>query len=260
MISRFFIDRPVFAWVLAIIVMLAGGLSLLMLPVSMYPTIAPPVISVTATYTGASTQTLENSVTQIIEQQMQGLDGLMYLSATSDMSGSVRMQLTFDPSVNPDIAQTQVMNKVQLALNNLPESVQKTGVKVEKTSSAFMAMFAFISTDGSMGSADIVDYVGTYVSDTLARVPGVGSVRLYGSKHAMRIWLDPEKLHAYSLVPADIKAAVMAQNAQVSAGQIGSIPQVEGTAFSAVVTAQERLNTVEDFENIILRTEANGAV
>lgn len=258
--ARFFIERPIFAWVIAIVVMLSGALAARLLPVAMYPAIAPPVISVSATYTGATAQSIENSVTQVLEQQMQGLDGLMYLSATSDVSGSVRMQLTFDPSVNPDIAQTQVMNKVQLAMTSLPDSVQKAGVKVEKASSAFMCMFAFISTDGSMDSSDLVDYVGTYVQDTLARVPGVGSVRLYGAKHAIRIWLDPERLAAYNLVPADIKAAVTAQNAQVSASQLGGLPQTEDTAFSAVVSAQDRLQTPEQFQRIIIRTNPDGSL
>ena len=258
--AQFFIERPVFSWVIAISIMLFGALSILTLPVSMYPDIAPPVVSVSATYVGATAQTLESSVTQVIEQQLQGLDGLMYFSATSDVSGNVRMQLTFDPSVNPDIAQTQVMNKVQLAMSNLPEEVQNAGVKVEKASTAFMCMFAFISTDGSMKSSDIVDYVGTYISDTLARVPGVGSVRLYGSKHAIRIWLDPERLLAYNLVPDDIKEAVKAQNAQVSAGQLGDLPQTDDTGLNIVISAQEKMTTPEEFQKVILRTNPDGSL
>ena len=258
--AQFFIDRPVFAWVLAIVVMLFGALALYTLPVSMYPKIAPPSVTVTATYNGATAEGVEYSATQIIEQQMQSLDGLMYMEANSDVSGSIRLRLTFDPSVNHDIAQTQVMNKVQLAMRNLPASVQKNGVRVDKANTDFVCMLAFVSTDGTMNNADIIDYVGTYVSDTLARIPGVGNVRLYGSQRAIRIWLNPERLAAYKLTPSDITAAVSAQNAQVSAGQLGDLPQTEDSAMNIVVTAQERMTLADEFKKIIIRTLPDGSL
>jgi len=258
--AQFFIDRPVFAWVLAIVVMLFGALAVYVLPISMYPRIAPPTVSVSASYNGATAEGVEFSVTQLLEQQMQSLDGLMYMEATSDVSGSVRLRLTFDPSVNHDIAQTQVMNKVQLAMRNMPESVQKNGIRVSKSNTDFVCMVAFISKDGSMKTSDIIDYVGTYVADSIARIPGVGDVRLYGSKHAIRIWLNPERLAAYNLVPADIKNAVKAQNAQVSAGQLGDLPQTEDSAMNIVVTAQERMTDVEQFRKVILRTLPDGSL
>ena len=258
--ARFFIDRPVFAWVIAIIIMLFGTISILTLPVSQYPQIAPPGVSIRATYNGVSAQVLENSVTQILEQKLQGLDDLLYMSATSDSAGMVRINLTFDPKVNPDIAQTQVMNKVQLAMSQLPQEVQKNGVRVEKATTMFVKVYSFISTDGSMDSADLCDYVATYVQDALSRVPGVGGVNLFGAQYAMRIWLDPVKLHSYSLVPADVAAAIQAQNAQVSAGQLGGAPAVEGVRLNVTVNAQDRMQRPEQFEEILVRTNPDGSI
>ncbi|MBO4312146.1 MAG: efflux RND transporter permease subunit [Desulfovibrionaceae bacterium] len=257
--ARFFIDRPVFAWVIAIIIMLFGVLSIATLPVAQYPQIAPPSVSIRATYYGVSSRVLEDSVTQILEQKLQGLDDLLYMAASSDSAGQVRMELTFDPKVNPDIAQTQVMNKVQLAMSQLPSQVQQNGVRVEKGSTMFVKVYAFISEDGSMSAGDLCDYVATYVQDTLSRVQGVGGVNLFGSQYAMRVWLNPEKLQSYNMVPADIAAAIQAQNAQVSAGQLGGVPAAKGTRLNVTVNAQNRMQTVEQFENILLRTNADGS-
>ncbi len=257
--ARFFIDRPVFAWVIAIIIMLFGVLSITTLPVAQYPQIAPPSVSIRATYNGVSARVLEDSVTQILEQKLQGLDDLLYMSASSDSAGQVRMDLTFDPKVNPDIAQTQVMNKVQLAMSQLPSQVQQNGVRVEKGRTMFIKVYAFISEDGSMSARDLCDYVATYVQDTLSRVQGVGGVNLFGSQYAMRVWLNPEKLQSYSLIPSDISAAIQAQNAQVSPGQLGGAPATEGTRLNVTVSAQNRMQTVEQFENILIRTNADGS-
>ncbi len=258
--ARFFIDRPVFAWVIAIIIMLFGVLSIMILPVSQYPEIAPPSVSIRATYNGVSSRVLEDSVTQILEQKLQGLDDLLYMSATSDSSGQVRIDLTFDPKVNPDIAQTQVMNKVQLAMSQLPQEVQRNGVRVEKGRSMFVKIYGFVSSDGSMDSAALCDYVATYIQDSLSRVPGVGGVNLFGSQYAMRVWLDPAKLESYNLIPADISAAIQAQNAQVSAGQLGGAPFVEGTRLNVTVNAQNRMQLPEQFREILIRTNPDGSI
>lgn len=257
--ARFFIDRPVFAWVIAIIIMLAGGLSILQLPVAQYPEIAPPTVTVTARYPGASAKTLEDSVTQVIEQKMQGIDNLLYMNSTSDSSGSVEVKLTFLAGTNPDIAQVQVQNKVQLAMTSLPQEVQKQGVKVEKSSSLFLIVYGFISEDGSMDEADLSDYIATNVQDNLARVPGVGSVTMFGAPYAMRIWLDPAKLDNFSMVPEDVANAIRAQNAQVSAGQIGATPSIQGQRMNVTVTAQTRMQTPEQFENVLLRVNPDGS-
>jgi multidrug efflux pump subunit AcrB len=195
--ARFFIDRPIFAWVIAIIIMLAGLLALTQLPISRYPTIAPPSVTISASYPGASAQAVENSVTQIIEQAMTGLDGLDYMSATSDSNGSVSVTLTFATGTDPDIAQVQVQNKLQLATALLPQIVQQQGISVTKASSGFLQVLAFVSEDGSMDRGDISDYVAATIVDPLSRVPGVGSVQVFGGKYAMRIWLDPGKLNSY---------------------------------------------------------------
>jgi len=257
--ARFFIDRPVFAWVVAIIIMLAGIMSILTLQVSQYPQIAPPAVSIRASYYGVSARVLEDSVTQILEQKLQGLDNLLYMSASSDSAGMVRIELTFDPKVDPDIAQTQVMNKVQLAMSQLPQQVQQNGVRVEKASTMFVKVYAFLSSDGTMDSADLCDYVATYVQDAIARVPGVGGANLFGTQYAMRVWMDPAKLESFSLVPADIAAAIQAQNAQVSAGQLGGLPSVEGTRLNVTINAQNRMQRPEQFEEILVRTNPDGS-
>lgn len=258
--ARFFIDRPIFAWVIAIIIMLAGVLSITQLPVSRYPTIAPPTVSISASYPGASALAVENSVTQIIEQAMTGLDGLEYMAATSDSNGSVSVSLTFEAGTDPDIAQVQVQNKVQLATALLPQIVQQQGISVSKSSAGFMQVLGFVSADGSMDRADISDYVSANVVDPLSRVAGVGGVQVFGGKYAMRIWLDPGKLNSYRLSPDDVTAAIRAQNAQVAVGQLGGTPAVDGQQINATITAQDRLQTPEQFRNIILRSSMDGSV
>lgn len=257
--SKFFIDRPVFAWVIAILIMLSGGIALLRLPVAQYPSVAPPVINVRVNYPGASAQTLEDTVTQVIEQKMNGLDGLLYMSSTSDAIGQATIHLTFDPSINSDIAQMQVQNKLQLATPSLPEEVKKQGVTVTKSWDSFLQMFAFVSEDGSMSAIDLGDFVASTLQDPLSRVSGVGEVSLFGAQFAMRIWLNPTRLLAYNMTPQDVVAAIEAQNAQVSAGQLGAKPLLDGQRINVTVKAQSRLNTVQDFQKIILRVNPDGS-
>lgn len=258
--SRFFIDRPIFAWVLAIVVMLAGVLAINSLPIAQYPSIAPPAISVSASYPGASARTLEDTVTQVIEQKMKGLDGLMYMSSTSESSGSVTLTLNFSADTDPDIAQVQVQNKLALATPLLPQEVQRQGVSVAKSARNFLLVAGFVSEDGSMTNIDIGDYVASNVQDIISRVNGVGEVQLFGSQYAMRVWLDPAKLQNYKLTTADISAAISAQNAQVSAGQLGGMPAIEGQQLNATVTAQSRLQTPEQFRDILVKTNSDGSV
>ncbi|WP_025647217.1 MULTISPECIES: efflux RND transporter permease subunit [unclassified Psychrobacter] len=258
--SRFFIDRPIFAWVLAILVMLIGVISVVNLPIEQYPRIAPPTVSVSATYPGANAQTVENSVVQIIEQRMKGLDGLMYMSSTSSSNGSASVTLTFENGTDPDTAQVQVQNKLQAAMSSLPEAVQRQGVNVNKSSSSFLMVQAFISEDGSMDRADIADYINSNVVDQLSRVEGVGEVQVFGSSYAMRIWLDPARLRSYNMMPSDVVSAVRAQNAQVSAGQLGQAPaDTDQQVINATVSVQSYLQTPEEFRNILLKTDSSGA-
>ncbi|MGB5102128.1 MAG: efflux RND transporter permease subunit [Steroidobacteraceae bacterium] len=258
--ARFFIDRPIFAWVIAIIIMLAGGLSITQLPISMYPTIAPPAVTISASYPGASAKVVEDSVIQIIEQNMKGLDGLIYMSATSESTGRGNITLTFDNATNPDIAQVQVQNKLQLAMPLLPQEVQRQGVNVSKSRSGFLLIIAFVSEDGSMSREDIADYVGTNILDPMSRVPGVGTVQVFGAKYAMRIWLDPHKLDTFDLDTSEVIAAIRAQNAQVTVGQLGGTPAVPGQQLNASISAQERLQTPEQFREIVVRSNADGSV
>src|SRR5580700_7659133 len=215
MLSRFFIDRPIFAWVVAIIIMLFGLLAITRLPIARYPNIAPPSVAINAAYPGADAQTVEDSVTQIIEQNMTGIDGLIYMSSTSDSSGNVAIRLTFAGGTNPDTAQVQVQNKLQLATPLLPQIVQQQGINVTKTNSSFLSAIGFISEDGKNSAGDIADYLATNVVDQVSRLEGVGSVQLFGAKYAMRIWLDPNKLNGYGLTPNDVIQAIQAQNAQI---------------------------------------------
>ena len=256
--ARFFIDRPIFAWVIAIIIMLAGMLSLLRLPISMYPEVAPPAVEIRATYPGASAKVVEDSVTQIIEQNMKGLDGLLYFSSNSAANGMATITLTFASGTDPDIAQVQVQNKLQLAMPLLPQAVQQQGVNVAKSSSSFLQVVGFVSEDGSMNANDIADYVGSTIVDPMSRVPGVGNIQVFGGKYAMRIWLDPGKLHTYRLSVDEVVAAVRAQNAQVAIGQLGGAPSVEGQQLNATINAQERLQTPEQFRDIVVRSTADG--
>lgn len=257
--ARYFIDRPIFAWVIAIIIMLAGALAVVKLPVSMYPEVAPPAVEITATYPGASAKVVEDSVTQIIEQNMKGLDGLIYFSSNSSSNGRATITLTFQSGTNPDIAQVQVQNKLQLAMPLLPQEVQRQGINVAKATSSFLQVLGFVSEDGSMGATDISDYVGSNVVDPLSRVPGVGTIQVFGGKYAMRIWLDPNKLHTYELSVDEVVNAITAQNAQVAIGQLGGAPSVKGQQLNATINAQDRLQTPEQFRNIVVRSGQDGA-
>ena len=260
MLSRFFIERPIFAWVVAIVIMLAGLLALRTLPISQYPQIAPTTVVISANYPGADAQTVENSVTKVIEQGMTGVDNLQYMTATSTASGNASITLTFTSAANPDVAQMQVQNKLQLVTAQLPQTVQSTGITVSKSSNGFLMVAAFVSKDGRMNTTDLADYVDSTLNDTLKRVPGVGSSQIFGSGYAMRIWLDPAKLEKYALMPSDVTAAIQAQNTQVSAGQLGGLPQVKGQQLNATVTALSRLQTVQQFENIILKSGSSGSI
>ncbi|HRO59619.1 MAG TPA: efflux RND transporter permease subunit [Burkholderiaceae bacterium] len=257
--ARFFIDRPIFAWVIAIIIMLAGGLSITQLPISQYPVIAPPAVEIRAVYPGASAKTVEDSVTQIIEQNMKGLDGLIYFSSTSSADGNSQIALTFQSGTDPDIAQVQVQNKLQLAMPLLPQEVQRQGVNVAKSTSGFLMVLGFVSEDGSMGKSDIDDYVASTLADPISRVPGVGNVQVFGSKYAMRIWLDPNRLDTYRLSAGEVVAAIQAQNQQVAIGQLGGAPAIEGQQINATITAQDRLNTPEQFRDIVVRSNPDGS-
>ena len=257
--SKFFIDRPVFAWVIAIVIMLAGALAIETLPIEQYPRIAPPSVSINASYPGASAETLENSVTQVIEQKLTGIDNLRYFTSSSDSSGTVSITLTFEPEADPDIAQVQVQNKLQSALSLLPQEVQQQGVTVTKGRTGFLMVAAFYSKDGSVNQYAIADYLNSNVVDPVSRVPGVGNLTLFGQPYAMRIWLDPNKMNSYSLDTSDVRAAITAQNADVSAGQLGGMPAVKGQQLNATIMAQSRLRTVEDFEKIMIRVNEDGS-
>lgn len=257
--SQFFIDRPIFAWVLAIGTMLAGVLAINSLAVSRYPAISPPTVSINATYTGASAAAVEESVTQVIEENLTGLDGLRYISSSSNSSGASSVQLTFEIGTDPDTAQVQVQNKVQQITSTLPASVQTQGVTVTKSGDEMLMALGLVSSDDSLSSADLGDYIASNLKTPLSRVPGVGSVGILGAQYAMRIWLDPVKLTEYKLTPADISNAISAQNTQVSAGQLGSLPAVDGQQLNATITAQSRLQTAEQFGNIILVTSTSSA-
>ena len=255
--ARFFIDRPVFAWVIAIIIMLAGVLAIRTLPVEQYPKIAPPTVSVSAFYPGASAETVENAVTQVIEQRLTGIDQLRYYNASSQ-DGSMTINITFEPGVDPDIAQVQTQNKVQGAVSLLPQEVQAQGVSVTKSNNTFLLVVGIYSEDGSLSQGDLGDLLASNFRDPLSRINGIGSVQVFGSQHAMRIWLDPAKLFSYGLTPVDVQAAIRQQNTDISAGQLGALPAVEGQQINATVTAQSRLQSVQDFKNIILRVNTDG--
>ena len=256
---NFFIDRPIFAWVIAIIIMLAGGLSILKLPVAQYPTIAPPAISITAMYPGADAETVQNTVTQVIEQNMNGIDHLMYMSSNGDSTGTATITLTFESGTDPDIAQVQVQNKLALATPLLPQEVQQQGISVEKASSSFLMVVGVINTNGTMNQDDISDYVAANMKDPISRTSGVGDVQLFGSQYAMRIWMDPNKLNNFQLTPVDVISALKAQNAQVAAGQLGGTPPVKGQQLNASIIAQTRLTNTEEFGNILLKVNQDGS-
>lgn len=258
--SRFFIDRPIFAWVIAIVIMLAGALSILRLPISQYPEIAPPAVGISATFPGSSAQTLQDTVTQIVEQSMTGLDGLSYITSTSDSTGRLRVTLTFQAGVNPDIAQVQVQNKLALAIPKLPLEVQRQGLTVDKsTPGGYLLIFGVVSDDPDYKSSDIADYLTTNLQDPLSRVSGVGEVRVFGSSYAMRIWMNPDKLVGYKLTPAEVRAAITSQNVQISAGELGAAPAVPGQMLNASVTMQSLFRTPEQFEEILLKANPDGS-
>ena len=260
MLSRFFLERPVFAWVIAIILMVAGALAIYNLPISQYPPIAPPSISITAFYPGASAETVENSVTQIIEQKMTGFDKMLYLSASSDSAGASRVELTFAPGTDPDLAWAQVQNKLQLAMASLPEVVQRQGVKVSKSTRNYLLLVGLISEDGSMDGNDLQDYAQSNLEKVLSRVAGVGEVEIFGSQYAMRIWLKPDKLTDYQMTVQDVITALRAYNVEVSAGQFGGAPAVEGQRLNASIVVQSLLKTPEEFAAIPLRANTDGSI
>ncbi|HHO0881232.1 TPA: efflux RND transporter permease subunit [Aeromonas hydrophila] len=257
--ARFFIDRPIFAWVIALVIMLAGSLAIIKLPVAQYPSIAPPAVGISASYPGASAKTVEDSVTQIIEQNMTGLDHLLYMSSQSDSSGRVSVTLTFQPGTDPDIAQVQVQNKLQQAMSLLPQEVQQQGIRVQKTSSSFLMVAAFISKDGAMTNDDLADYVVANIKEPLSRLDGVGDITLFGSQYSMRVWLDPNKLNRVQMTPGDVQAAIKAQNTQVAFGKLGGTPAVTDQQFTATIMGQTRLSTVEEFNDILLRVNQDGS-
>ncbi len=258
MLSRFFIDRPIFAWVVAIVIMMAGALAIRTLPIAQYPDIALPQVAIQAVYPGASAKTVEDSVTQVIEQKMKGLDGLAYINSASDGTGSATVTLTFKAGTDIDIAQVQVQNKLQTATALLPQEVQQQGLSVVKSTRNFLMVVALYATDGKASNADLADYLAAKLQDPISRVDGVGDVQLFGAQYAMRIWLDPDKLASRSLTPADVIAAIRAQNAQVSAGQLGGTPALPGTTLNATISAQSRLQTPAQFEQIILKDTGGG--
>lgn len=257
--AQFFIHRPIFAWVIALVIMLAGILTLSKMPIAQYPTIAPPTVTVSATYPGASADTVENTVTQIIEQQMNGLDGLRYISSNSAGNGQASITLNFEQGMDPDIAQVQVQNKLQSATALLPEDVQRQGVRVTKSGASFLQVLSFYSPNGELTANDIKDYVNSNISEPLSRVAGVGEVQVFGGSYAMRIWLDPAKMASLKVTPSDVSNAIRTQNAQVAVGQLGGAPAAPGTVLNATVTAQSLLQTPEQFANIFLKNTADGA-
>jgi hydrophobe/amphiphile efflux-1 (HAE1) family protein len=257
--ARFFINRPIFAIVIAILIMLAGALSILTLPIEQYPPIAPPTVQVSTTYPGASATTVNDVVVQVIEQQMSGIDNLIYLSSVSDDTGQSTTTLTFAPGTDPNIAQVQVQNKLQLAVPQLPAAVQQSGVRVTKSTNAFLMVVGFISADNSMSKFDIANYVVSHVQDPLSRVNGVGALSVYGSQYAMRIWLDLNKLNAYALTPLDVTAALAAQNVQISGGQLGGTPAVPNQQLNATITEATLMRTPADFGAILLKALPDGS-
>jgi len=260
MLARFFANRPVFAWVISIAIMLAGAASILVLPVAQYPDVAPPTVSISASYIGASADTVENSVTQVLEQQLTGIDGLLYFNSSSSSSGGSSINVTFRQGTDPDVAQVQVQNKVQQAIPRLPPSVQQTGIVVSKAQSNFLTIVAVYDETDKATEGDIADYLASTLADPIARINGVGNIEVFGASYAMRIWLEPAKLLQYKLMPSDIEAAVATQNVQVSAGKLGQQPAPKGQQLNATVTAQSKLRTAKEFADIIIKHDQNGAI
>ena len=256
---RFFIERPIFAWVIAIVIMLGGVFAIETLPVEQYPQIAPPSVSIRANYSGASAEVLENSVTQVIEQSLTGIDNLRYFSSSSDSNGNMSISLTFEPGTDADIAQVQVQNKVSQVSSLLPQAVQQQGVVVRKSSSGFLMVVGVSSTDPNVSEYEIADYLNSNLVDPISRLNGVGTVNVFGAQKAMRIWLNPEALHSYSLMPSDIESAIKAQNVEVSSGQLGAGPAVAGQQLNATIKAMTKLQTVEQFEALLIKVKTDGS-
>ena len=259
MLARFFVNRPIFAWVISFVIMIAGTISLYVLPVEQYPDIAPPQINISATYSGASAQTVENSITQIIEQQLTGLDGMIYFSSSSSSAGTARIKVTFQQGTDPDIAQVQVQNKVEQILSRLPDDVQKQGVRVAKAQTDFLLLASIYDSTSKADKTEIADYLVSNLQDSIARIEGVGEVQVFGGQYAMRIWLNPTKLEAYNLMPSDIESAISAQNSQASAGKLGALPVINNQQLSVTVTARSKFKSVDEFENILVKHNSNGS-
>src|ERR1700723_593421 len=257
--SKFFIERPIFAWVIAIVLMMVGAVAVLTLPIAQYPSIAPPAVSITVTYPGASAETVQSTVVQVIEQQLSGLDHLLYFSSESDKDGSMTITLNFEQGTNPDIAQVQVQNKLQLATPLLPPEVQQQGIRVAKSTKNFLLAVGFVSNDGSMGSGEIADFIASNVQDPLSRTPGVGDYQLFGAQYAMRIWLDPARLNNYGLTPVDVSNAISAQNVQIASGELGGLPSGKGQQLNATIIGPTRLHNPEQFGAILLKVNADGS-
>ncbi|MDG1582133.1 efflux RND transporter permease subunit [Pseudomonas sp. GOM6] len=256
---NFFIDRPIFAWVIALVIMLAGGLSVLKLPINQYPSIAAPAVGIQVSYPGASAQTVQDTVVQVIEQQLNGIDGLRYMSSESNSDGSMSITVTFDQGTNPDIAQVQVQNKLQLATPLLPQEVQQQGIRVTKSVKNFLMVIGVVSEDGSMDRNDLANYIVSNMQDPISRTKGVGDFQVFGAQYAMRIWLDPAKLNNFQLTPVDVKSAIQAQNVQISSGQFGGLPAGEGQQLNATIIGKTRLQTPEEFRNILLKVNRDGS-
>src|SRR6195952_2121571 len=257
--SKFFIDRPIFAWVIALVIMLVGTLSILKLPINQYPAIAPPAIAIQVTYPGANAQTVQDTVVQVIEQQLNGIDNLRYVASESNSDGSMTITATFNQGTNPDIAQVQVQNKLNLATPLLPQEVQQQGIRVTKAVKNFLMVVGLVSEDGSMGKEDLSNYIVSNIQDPISRTNGVGDFQVFGAQYAMRIWLDPAKLNNFQLTPVDVKAAITAQNVQVSSGQIGGLPALKGQQLNATIIGKTRLQTAEQFGNILLKVKQDGS-
>ena len=257
--SKFFIDRPIFAWVIALVLMLAGTLAILNLPVNQYPSIAPPNVSISVSYPGASARTVQDTVVQVIEQQLNGLDGLRYISSESNSDGSMTINVTFEQGTNPDIAQVQVQNKLQLATPLLPQQVQQQGIRVSKSARNFLMVVALVAKDGQQSNYDLANYIVANVQDPISRTPGVGDFQVFGAQYAMRIWLDPAKLQQYKLTAADVRSAIQEQNVQVSSGQLGGLPAVETQQLNATIIGKTRLETPEEFRKILLKVNSDGS-
>ncbi|ALE87093.1 MULTISPECIES: efflux RND transporter permease subunit [Pseudomonas] len=257
--SKFFIDRPIFAWVIALVIMLVGALSILKLPINQYPSIAPPAISISVTYPGASAQTVQDTVVQVIEQQLNGIDHLRYVASESNSDGSMTITATFEQGTDPDTAQVQVQNKLNLATPLLPQEVQQQGIRVTKAVKNFLMVIGVVSEDGSMNKDDLSNYIVSNMQDPISRTEGVGDFQVFGAQYAMRIWLDPAKLNKYNLTPVDVKAAISAQNVQVSSGQLGGLPAVKGQELNATIIGKTRLQNAEQFKKILLKVNTDGS-